>query len=346
MSLKIIKAGILDTVQDMGRYGHQHLGINPGGVMDRFTACIANILVGNNKEAAVIELHFPASVFLFEKESIIAVAGADFTPVINGEKIPLLHPVVVNKNSVLQFQKAESATRCYLAVSGGLDINKWLNSYSTNLKAAAGGYNGRALQKDDVINLKKEFSFLPAGHEKDFMVLPWKANDNCRPAGLARQSHAKAGQAGSPEPGERIAVISGHEWDVLTDETKNLFLNQAFVITFASDRMGYRLYGPALPAVKYDELVSSPVSFGTIQLLPDGQLIILMADHQTTGGYPKIAHVISSHLSQLAQMRPGEKIRFELTDQQTAENLFLQQHRHLQQLENACKFKLEEFFKE
>ena len=331
--MKIIKAGILDTVQDMGRYGHQHLGINPGGAMDRFAACIANLLVGNDMDEAVIELHFPASAVLFEKESIIAITGADFVPSINGELIPLLHPVVVNKNSVLHFQKAENGTRCYLAVAGGLEITKWLNSYSTNLKAAAGGYNGRAFIKNDVVNLKKEFSLLSDLHEKDFMVLPWKAND-------------KYEEPASPEPGESIHVISGHEWNILHDASKNSFLNQPFIISAVSDRMGYRLNGPALHAVKYEELVSSPVSFGTIQLLPDGQLIILMADHQTTGGYPKIAHVITVNLTQLAQKKPGEKISFKKTDQQTAENLFLLQQQHLLQLENACKFKLEEFFKE
>lgn len=331
MSMKIIKAGILDTVQDMGRYGHQHLGINPGGAMDRFAACIANMLVGNDSDEAVIELHFPASAVLFEKESIIAITGADFVPAINGEIIPLLHPVIVNKNSVLHFQKAETGTRCYLAIAGGLETTKWLNSSSTNLKAAAGGYNGRALIKNDVINFKRESFFLSVRNEKDFMVLPWKAND-------------KYGE--TQESDENIFVIPGNEWDVLQEEAKKSFLNQSFTITAASDRMGYRLNGPALHAVNYEELISSPVSYGTIQLLPDGQLIILMADHQTTGGYPKVAHVISVNHSQLAQKKTGDKIRFELTDQQTAENLFLLQHQHLQQLENACKFKLEEFFKE
>ena len=331
MSMKIIKAGILDTIQDMGRYGHQHLGINPGGAMDRFAASIANMLVGNDIDEAVFELHFPASAVLFEKETIIAITGADFVPAINGEIIPLLHPVVVSKNSVLHFQKAETGTRCYLAIAGGLEITKWLDSYSTNLKATAGGYYGRALVKNDVINLKREIPFLSAMNEKDFMVLPWKANDK---------------YAEGQESDENIFVIPGHEWDVLQEEAKKSFLKQSFTITAASDRMGYRLNGPALHAEKYEELVSSPVSFGTIQLLSDGQLIILMADHQTTGGYPKIAYVISVNHSQLAQKKTGEKIRFELTDQQTAENLFLLQHQHLQQLENACKFKLEEFFKE
>src|SRR5688500_1935487 len=197
MSMKIIKAGLLDTVQDMGRYGYQHLGINPGGAMDRFSAFIANILVGNDAEEAVIELHFPASAVLFEKESIIAITGADFVPAINGEIIPLLHPVVVRKNSVLHFQKAETGTRCYLAIAGGLEITKWLNSYSTNLKAAAGGYYGRALMKNDVINLKRETFFLSDRNEKDFMVLPWKANDEYREI---------------QEYDENIFVIPGHEW--------------------------------------------------------------------------------------------------------------------------------------
>ena len=206
--MKIIKAGLLDTVQDMGRYGHQHLGINPSGAMDRFAALIANMLVGNDAEEAVIELHFPASAVLFEKETIIAITGADFVPAINGEIIPLLHPVLVNKNSVLHFQKAETGTRCYLAIAGGLEITKWLNSYSTNLKAVAGGYNGRALIKNDVINLKRELSSLSVLHEKDFMVLPWKANDK---------------YDGLPESAENILVIPGHEWDILPGRNKKNF---------------------------------------------------------------------------------------------------------------------------
>lgn len=324
--MKVIKAGIQDTVQDMGRFGYQHLGINPGGVTDRFSAAIANLLVGNNINCPLLELHFPASVFWFKKPMLIAIAGADFTATINGEDIPVDHPVWVGKNSLLQFHKAVKGARAYLAVKDGLKITPWLKSYSTHLKAKTGGFNGRALQKEDdieAINDDQRHSLL---EKKEFFVLPWKADQHW--------DNKKEGE---------ILILPGNEWQRLTEEGKESFLMTSFVITNQSDRMGYRLNNLPLPVLSGEEIVSSGVSFGTVQLLPDGKLIILMADHQTTGGYPRVAHVISAHHSKLAQMKAGDKIRFQLTDQRTAEQLFIKQQQHLLQLENACKFKLEEF---
>lgn len=147
MSVLIIKPGLLDTVQDGGRYGYQHLGINPSGAMDFVAASIANMLAGNDKEEAVIELHFPASSFLFEDDCLIALSGAEFRAIINNKSIPINTAVIVSKGSVLQFTQYSLRARCYLAVHGGWDTDYWLNSYSTNIKAAAGGYNGRALKK-------------------------------------------------------------------------------------------------------------------------------------------------------------------------------------------------------
>jgi antagonist of KipI len=326
MSLRIIKTGVLDTVQDAGRYGFQHLGINPGGAMDRFAAQVVNMLVGNNSDEPVIEMHFPASIFLFEQETMIAIGGADFSATINGEDLSPWQPAIIAKNSVLQFQKWKQGARCYLALREKLNIQKWLNSYSTNLKAASGGFNGRSLQKDDVISFreKNEYKKVLAGN--DLHLLPWKADIFW-----------------SAVPIDRIAVIPGNEWDGLTEEAKDKFLKEPFGIGSLADRMGYRLQSEL--QVKHNtELVSSVVSFGTIQLLPTGELIILMADHQTTGGYPRIAHIVSAHLPVLAQKQPGDKIYFRLADQQHAEDLLLQQQQHLLQLQNACKFRLEEFF--
>ncbi len=144
---------------------------------------------------------------------------------------------------------------------------------------------------------------------------------------------------------DSIYVLPGNELNRLEEESKRHFISDLFKISSLSDRMGYRLSGPGLWSTSEDELVSSAVSFGTVQLLPDGQLIILMADHQTSGGYPKIAHVITAHHSRLAQMRPEEKISFRFTDIKTAEELLLKQHQHLRQLENACKFRLQDFLK-
>ncbi len=325
MSLIVIKAGILDTIQDGGRYGHQHLGINPGGAMDRYAVQVANALVGNKPDEAVIELHFPASVFMFSQPALIALSGADFSASINGEPVPALHCIAVNKNDALQFHRPVSGVRAYLSVSGGLVADNWLQSSSTNLKAKAGGYSGRNLQKGDELVLKSntDHSFLLK--EKDFRILPWSADVKVT------------------EDSREVLVLPGSEWDRLTDESKETFTSAQFIINKQSDRMGYRLSNKPLVATTTEEMISAAVSFGTIQLLPDGKLIVLMADHQTTGGYPKIAHVITAHHSKLAQLKAGDSAWFRFTDQQTAETLLMQQQQHLLQLQNACTFRLQEY---
>jgi antagonist of KipI len=326
MNLRIIKAGLQDTVQDMGRYGWQHIGINPGGAMDKLSAQFANILVGNDLDEAVIELHFPASAFFFEQPSLIAISGADFSATVNGEEVPCLRPVLVSKYSILQFHRVERGSRAYLAVHGGLDLPQWLNSYSTHLKAGSGGYMGAALKKDDEIRFRKPADLCHLLGKKELEVLPWKTDSNW----------------GDNNNSKEILVLPGHEWDLLTDKSKQAFFDRAFRITNHSDRMGYRLRSGSISTTSNEEVVSSAVTFGTVQLLPDGQLIILMADHQTTGGYPRIAHVITAHHSRMAQMKPGDLFIFRFTDQETAEELLIKQQQHLLQLQIACKFKLEE----
>lgn len=325
MSLRIIKAGILDTIQDAGRFGFQHLGINPSGAMDKYSMQVANLLVGNDPCEAVIEMHFPASVFLFTEPALIAIGGADFSASINGEPVPLLHPLLTCKNDILHFHKPVKGARAYLSIAGGLGIEKWLNSFSTNLKAGAGGHLGRNLQKEDEIKFRQ-----PRTEQvtDNFTVLPWQADTNW-----------------VDETPNDIYVLQGNEWNRLTTDSKENFTMGAFMITQQSDRMGYRLNSIQLPSMTKEELVSSAVSFGTVQLLPDGKLIVLMADHQTTGGYPRIAHVITAHHSKLAQMKAGEKIHFQVVDQKTAEDLLIKQNKQLIQLRFACKNKLEDYFR-
>jgi antagonist of KipI len=329
MNLRIIKAGILDTVQDQGRYGSQHAGINPCGAMDRFSALIGNILVGNDRDEAVVELHFPASEFFFEQPALIAITGADFSPTLNGDEIPTMQPLLVGKFSILQFHRMQTGARAYLSIRGGLDLPRWLGSYSTHLRASIGGFKGRALQKDDEIGLFSEADLSELLDKKEFIALPWKADGNWN---NSQESSSN-----------RILVLPGPEWHQLDNNSKDKFLKQPFTISNQSDRMGYRLQGETLSIKNKEDMVSSAVDFGTIQLLPDGQLIILMADHQTAGGYPRIAHVISSEVPRLAQMLPGEIIKFGLTDLGTTENLLVLQQQYLQQLQNACTFKLSEF---
>jgi antagonist of KipI len=328
MSLKIVKAGMLDSIQDMGRYGYQQVGINPTGAIDKYAAVIANILVGNTQNEAVIEMRFPAAAIFFDEPTIIALSGADFNASINGNPIPINHAVIVNKNTTIQFLSPKNKSHCYLAIKGGMKLSKWLNSYSTNLKAEAGGFSGRRLLKDDVIELN-EYPVISKIDESDFKILPWQASENF-----------------GMDESEQLMVLQGAEWEWLDKNSQEKFLKNPFFISHNSDRMGYRLASEPLHAITKTELVSSAVSFGSIQLLPDGQLIILMADNQTTGGYPRLGNIISAYLPMLAQMKAGDKVQFKFTDHQTAENLILKQQQHLTQLEIACKLRLENYIHE
>lgn len=325
MSLTIIKPGLLDTIQDLGRTGYSRLGINPGGVMDRYAAQVANMLVGNDTREAVIEIHFPAAQILFEQNTLISITGGNFNALINDEPIPLWHPIVVRKNAVLHFPGLQHGGRCYLAVHGGFCVNKWLNSYSTHLKAGAGGFCGRKLEKGDEVPFRESRIYfaglLKAG--KELEVLKWKVDTG------NTYKH----------PNE-IYIIKGNEWDQLTSQSQEHMLEDNFTIHPFSDRMGYQLKGVDLTREQDTELVSSGVSFGTIQLLPNGQLIVLMADHQTTGGYPRIAHVISAHLPKLAQLQPGDFVHFKITDIATAENMLIAQQQELNILQRACTERL------
>ena len=321
MSLQIIKAGILDTIQDQGRYGYQHLGINPSGAMDLYAAQLANALLGKDLNAAVIEIHFPTPKILFQKETIICITGANFSPTIDHKKIPVNQPIAINKNTVLHFEKMLSGARCYLSIFHDLDLEKWLNSYSTNLVAGAGGFNGRALKKGDVINFKNNFDYKYLAEGNSFALLPW----TIEATSLKKE----------------IRFIKGNEWDWLTDDATKIFVEGNYKILNNSNRMGYRLEGIALKVKEEMQLISSGVTFGTIQLLPDGQLIVLMADHQTTGGYPRIGHVITADLPMLAQCNPGDEIKFKAVEIAIAEQEFIQQQRDLQQMQTGSKFKIE-----
>ena len=318
MRLRILRAGLLDTIQDLGRYGHQHRGINPGGAMDRYSAGLANALLGKEITAPVLEMHFPASQILFEKSSVVCLTGADFSPFMNEKPVPLYQPILVKEGSVLMWLGWKKGARCYLSVLPDFAFEKWLGSFSTNLKAGAGGFGGRKLKKDDQL-IFQTTAVLP--FTEGITALPWKYNNVLEETG-------------------HIQFITGPEWNWLAPASRDGFLNEVFKITPVADRMGYRLEGKPLEQERKEQLVSSAVAFGTVQLLPTGQLIILMADHQTTGGYPRIANVTGWHLARLAQMNPGEKFKFEKTDLAMAEKKMVRQQHYLQELQKTCYEKI------
>ncbi len=324
--MQVLKNGIIDTVQDLGRYGYQHTGINPGGAMDPAAAQVANFLVGNPGNTPVIEMHYPAGSFLWEEDALFALSGADFGAMLNDQPIPLNTPVIVSKYTVLQFTRMVKGARCYLAVQGGFRVTPWLNSSSTNLKVKTGGINGGPIRKGSSIPLQQNASFRSVLQQKDFISMHWTADVD-----LLYNTNT-------------IQVTEGRQLLMLDRESEKQFFDSAFNISQQSDRMGYRLSGTPLQTRQTMHLVSTAVTRGTVQLLPDGQLIVLMADHQTTGGYPMVAHVASACLPTLAQRQPNEQLHFKLISVPEAEILAQQQYKHLHLLENACKLQLQAFF--
>ncbi len=302
MSILVERSGLLSTIQDTGRTGFRRFGINPNGAMDKTAVRLINRLLANDDAEAVLEMHFPAPILKFGEPAVFALGGADFGATLDGEVIENWRPVRVEKNQTLKFTKKTSGNRAYISVKGGFKINKWLGSASTNLVAEIGGYDGRSLTKGD------------------------KLNFNQRTTDKGQRTNYKISRHLIPPYSSRptVRVVAGAEFEKLTALSKGEFLKQNFIIGNDSNRMGFRLTGEPLRLIDKTELVSSAVDFGTIQLLPEGQMIILMADHQTSGGYPRIAHIVSTDLPVVAQLGATDKLNFQTVSLEEAERLTLE----------------------
>ena len=312
MALRIKKPGLLATVQDLGRTGFRRFGINPNGVMDSTAARAINILLDNNEHAAVIEMYFPTGEVEFEKPCCFAIGGAELNAELNGMPISNWSVHSASGGSVLRFRERVVGSRTYLAVRDGFAVDRWLDSSSTNLTARRGGLNGQRLSKDDVIGYKRSTD------------VPLR---RLGPSMIPRYNRFPT-----------VRVIAGPEFEWLTSEAAAHFQKQSYSVSPNSDRMGYRLAGDPLERSTGDEMISSAVAFGTVQLLPDGQLIVLMADHQTTGGYPRIANVIAADLPLLAQIGPGDGVGFHVIAAPAALEVLLDRERDFQLLKVGCMF--------
>jgi antagonist of KipI len=326
--IEILQPGVLTTLQDGGRFGHLARGINPGGAMDSFAMGAANAVIGNGENEAVLEMHFPAAAIRFREPAIIAIGGAQFSAGLfaaqhDGVPMDLFRPYVAAAGSTIVFRGRVIGSRVYLAVRGGLDVPAWLGSRSTNMLARAGGFQGRALRRQDVIPLRE--SAVSSGNSRR---MPWRVVPS-----LLERVYTR----------ELVRVIPGPEWNWLTDAGRDAFLKSQFSITTGSDRTGYRLEGRPLEKENHDELLSSGVAFGTVQLLPSGQLIVLMADHPVTGGYPRIANVITADLPFLAQQGAPDQVRFSLVSQGDAELSYRSIQGEMETLRTASQRRLDQW---
>ena len=316
MSILLQKPGILTTVQDLGRFGYRRFGINPSGAMDQTAVRLINILLGNDDTEAVLEMHFPAPQIAFEKAVIAAIGGADLQPTLDDEPIENWRPFFAGENSILKFGQKVTGNRAYLAVKGGFKVDNWLGSSSTNLTAKIGGFHGRKLEAGDRIALGQ-------------MASPEKIETCSRISDSLLPHYSQF---------PTVRVLPGAEFGRLSDIGRDRLLTENFVISTNSNRMGFRLNGEPISLSEPYEVVSSAASFGTIQLLPDGQLIVLMADHQTAGGYPRIAHVVTHDLPLMAQLGAGDKVAFHLVDRAHAEQITVAFEKELNFLRIGCKF--------
>ncbi|WP_415316188.1 biotin-dependent carboxyltransferase family protein [Bacillus safensis] len=336
MSIHVIKPGIYTTIQDKGRQGYQKYGVLTSGGMDPLSLRIANILTGNQENEAVLEVTLmgPGPVLTCEKDQLIAVTGADVEIDIDGERAPLWKPLFVRSGSTITFGLCKRGCRVYLAVAGGFDVEPVMQSKSTYVRAGIGGLKGRPLEKGDVLPVGEPS--LVADHLFDRLKNKVKQAGYGAPDWTVSHDHFLPLRK-SPV----IRVLAGRYLSHFQETSQTAFFEQPYQVTPQSDRMGCRLKGEPVHLKEKLELISEAVAFGSIQIPPDGQPIILLADRQTTGGYPRIGEVATVDLPLIAQAMPGAKLYFEQIDHRDAEQALFKQEAELREL--AARIKLEAF---
>lgn len=343
MSLKIIKPGLLTTVQDLGRRGYQKEGIIVSGAMDRLSLRLGNLLVGNPEGAAALEINLLGPDIFFESDQLISLSGASISTRINEQPLPFYRPLWVKKGSLLKIGTVKSGNlsigcRSYLTVSGSFNLPEVMGSTSTYLRAGLGGYQGRALQEGDLLPCNSSsaqarplIEQLQKVTDANFFV---QANWGITLHHLQKSKNTPA------EAPLLLRAMRGPEWELFSTKSRQAFWQEEFLLSPQSDRMGCRLQGPALSLKEPIEILSSAVTFGSVQVPPGGNPIVLGADHQTTGGYPRIAQLISADFSLLAQARPGSRICFREVSLKEAQQAYLQQEQLMEQLKQSIALKI------
>lgn len=295
-SIDVMNGGILTTIQDSGRYGYQELGIPTSGVMDDYNFRLANILVGNNLDEAVLEMTYFGPTLKFNEDLRLAITGSDMNPKINGTPAPMFETINVKAGDTLQFGKVNEGVRGYIAFGGSIDVPLVNGSKSTHIKTKMGGINGRALKAKDTLYIKKS-------KEKTMRKIPEKY--------LPKFNHCNV-----------LRVVLGPQDDYFTEKgIHDLCRSGGYQVTKDFDRMGIRLKGTAIEHEETADIISDGTNFGSIQVPANGQPIILVADRQTTGGYTKIANVITPDLPKLAQVSFLDKILFQEVTIEEAQKL-------------------------
>ena len=301
MGIRVLKGGMLTTVQDLGRTGYQSQGFSVAGVMDVRSFKIANLLLDNPENEPVLEFTLIGPTLEFTSSTIISITGGDFSPTVNGEPVPMYTALYINKGDVLKFGSARTGSRGYIAFSSYLDVPVVMGSRCTNLKSKIGGFKGRKLESGDYIHFRIKRRYLPY-----FLSRKLELED-----------------VHEFEKNETVLrVVMGPQDNLFSKQGIATFLNSEYTVTSDFDRMGCRLEGPYIAPKKSSDIISDGIALGSVQVPSHGKPIILLADRQTTGGYAKIATVASVDIPKLVQRKTDHKIHFQPITVQEAQELY------------------------
>jgi antagonist of KipI len=302
--IEVLEPGLLTTVQDLGREGFGPMGVSPSGAADAISLRIGNRIAGNGEGAAGLEMTLLGGTFVFPEGAVFALAGSDFGATLDGKPTELWMAVEARPGQVLRLGPTRSGARCYLCVQGGIAVTPFLGSASTHLLSGLGGHEGRPLRKGDMLRIGA-------------------ASGSYRERRLA----AKALERLAPR--KVLRVTPGPQSDWFSEAAQRLFYGSTFRVAEESNRMGIRLEGAAISTTSSGEMITEGVSLGAVQITAGGLPIILFVEQQTTGGYAKIANVISADFHSLGQLRPRDEIRFEGVGWETARALLVENEKLL-----------------
>lgn len=292
--------GLQTTVQDLGRPGYGPLGISVSGAADPLSLRIGNAMVGNAEGAAALEMTLIGGRYRFRAPAVFAIAGAPMVVKLDGEAVEPGRAIDVAEGGLLEIGSSKQGARGYLCVAGGIRVAPFLGSASTHLMTGLGGFHGRALRKGDVLTIGA-----PQG------PAPRMA--------MSRETEARLA------PRKLVRVTRAPQSDWFSDEQRALFVTTSYRVMQEANRMGLRLEGAAIPCKAASTMITEGVALGAVQVPSSGQPILLFVEQQTTGGYPKIANVITADLPSVGQLRPGDEIRFEWVSIETAVALLREQ---------------------
>ena len=304
MYIKVLKTGVQTTVQDLGRYGYSHFGISSSGPADLLSFKIGNMIVGNTEDLAGLEVTLLGGDFEFDSDAVVAITGSQFNLSVNGKEAPHNEPIYVKKNQILSIGMTKKGARCYLSVKGGIKIQNYLNSKTTHVMSGMGGLMGRPLKKGDLLEINE--------------------SDKINTPNISNKIHDINTSI--------IRINKGLQSSFFSEKTWNTFTSQTFTVSDVFSRMGIRLLCDPINSLKGNEILTEGIPLGAIQVPGGGEPIISFVEHQTTGGYPKIANVISADLCKVGQLKPGDKFQFELVSFEEAELLRLEQETFLNKL--------------